>query len=413
MQAVINTKTLLSDGIISVDQAREIELRAREAMVQLVVNTVLFSGILAATSGIIFWLADAVAVAVLGAAMMLAGLLISRRNANVFEMFGQAATLIGAGLWVGGLGVELFTNHPDIAGISSLIIGVVMTVIAVFAFQRAAKYRFVLGAILIMTFALHLAGAGYLVEHHRVTGWWLASAYFYATLAIAALGTYIDVRFITALAIVPFAQMLAVSSDYSYASYVFYSKESTLSIVQMLGLIGLLMWLGSKLSERLRRHSATLTIMAFIVANMCALVGALWGDVVGEHIWGPLRPNYRDFHADGLSAAGTYAEARAHFEAAHDAFLATALVISDHAYAIIWAIALAAIAGMAAHKTMRGLFNTAITFGAIHAYTQAFESFHDEPLAYVIGGLAAIPLAWGMWRWNAQLALRTRDHSTI
>lgn len=44
------------------------------------------------------------------------------------------------------------------------------------------------------------------------------------------------------------------------------------------------------------------------------------------------------------------------------------------------------------------MFNTALTFAAIHAYTQLFESFGDEPLAYVIGGLAAIPLAWGLWR---------------
>ncbi len=29
-----------------------------------------------------------------------------------------------------------------------------------------------------------------------------------------------------------------------------------------------------------------------------------------------------------------------------------------------------------------------------------FENSADEPLAYVIGGLAAIPLAFGLWRLN-------------
>jgi hypothetical protein len=48
-----------------------------------------------------------------------------------------------------------------------------------------------------------------------------------------------------------------------------------------------------------------------------------------------------------------------------------------------------------------------MTFGGIHAYTQAFETFYDEPLAYVIGGLAAIPLAWGLWRLNDQFEART------
>ena len=60
----------------------------------------------------------------------------------------------------------------------------------------------------------------------------------------------------------------------------------------------------------------------------------------------------------------------------------------------------------AAHGANRGLFNTAMTFAAIHAYTQLFESFGDEPLVYVIGGLSAIPLAWGMWRANAYFTAR-------
>ncbi len=48
----------------------------------------------------------------------------------------------------------------------------------------------------------------------------------------------------------------------------------------------------------------------------------------------------------------------------------------------------------------RGLFNAGMTFAGIHGYTQMLESFSDEPLAYVIGGLAAIPLAFGLWRLN-------------
>ena len=52
------------------------------------------------------------------------------------------------------------------------------------------------------------------------------------------------------------------------------------------------------------------------------------------------------------------------------------------------------------------MFNTALTFAGIHAYTQLFETFGDEPLAYVIGGLAAIPLAWGLWRLDGWLSQR-------
>lgn len=130
--------------------------------------------------------------------------------------------------------------------------------------------------------------------------------------------------------------------------------------------------------------------MAFITANLCFLVGSLWGDVVGSDIWGPGRFRWQD-GADYDS-----------YSAARDAFAASALTISANVYSIVWAVVLVAAAAWAAQTNRRGVFNAAMTFGAIHAYTQAFETFYDEPLAYVIGGLAAIPLAWGLWRLNAR-----------
>lgn len=54
-------------------------------------------------------------------------------------------------------------------------------------------------------------------------------------------------------------------------------------------------------------------------------------------------------------------------------------------------------------RNRRGLFNAGMTFAGIHAYTQLFENFGDEPLAYVVGGLAAVPLAWGLWRLDGKL----------
>jgi hypothetical protein len=131
---------------------------------------------------------------------------------------------------------------------------------------------------------------------------------------------------------------------------------------------------------------------------MCALVGSLWGDVIGEHLWGP---DFFDFADAGDNEAQWAA-----YRAARDAFYDQATRISDDVYSILWAVALVAMIFWAAHRNIRGLFNTAMTFAAIHAYTQFFETFADEPLAYVIGGLAAIPLAWGLWRLNQRMAAR-------
>ena len=87
---------------------------------------------------------------------------------------------------------------------------------------------------------------------------------------------------------------------------------------------------------------------------------------------------------------------------AGDADLPGAIVPMLHAYVatITLAVGIFLAAFWSATTNRRGIFNAAMTFGGIHAYTQAFETFYDEPLAYVIGGLAAIPLAWGLWRLN-------------
>ena len=241
---------------------------------------------------------------------------------------------------------------------------------------------------MLMGIALHLGGVGVEMVDHQVTGLPRALLLFYAAALVAVAGWLTDVRLVTALAVVPFAQMLDTGTYYFHAAYVFYSPEPTLSLIQLGGLIALCLWAARRWPPRLGRHALIVMMLAFVVANLCALVGSLWGDVVGQTIWGPgrwSRSEYDDWEA---------------YQAARDAFEAQALVISEHVFSVLWAVVLIALAVWAAHSGRRGLFNAAMTFGAIHAYTQAFESFADEPLAYVIGGLLAIPLAWGVWRLN-------------
>ena len=72
MHVVADTDQLVADGVITQPQAEEIRARARDTMVTLAVNTLLCAGIIAATAGFIFWLADALSVAVLGGLMLAA-----------------------------------------------------------------------------------------------------------------------------------------------------------------------------------------------------------------------------------------------------------------------------------------------------------------------------------------------------
>ena len=146
-------------------------------------------------------------------------------------------------------------------------------------------------------------------------------------------------------------------------------------------------WAVARWSDRIGRHAGMLAIMAFVVANLTFLVGSLSGDVIGES-WASVEWSGKEWPQ---------------YEAMREAFRAASVEISAGAYAVTWARGLAAMAAWAAHRGKRGLFNAAMTFAAIHAYTQAFESFGADHLVFVIGGLAAVPLAWGMYQLDAKV----------
>ncbi|KAE9629324.1 hypothetical protein [Parasedimentitalea maritima] len=402
MIVLADTDALVADAIIPQAAQAEIELRSRKLMVAMAINAILCFGILSATGGFIFWLASALSVAIVGLLFLGIGVLILRADRSDFTFFGNASALIGAGMLIGGAGIELIDKYSDIAGWVLAPAGALVAALCVFALNKQKKTgRFVSGSILLMGLALHLIGLGFLLNQAAIDGALISIFYLYATLAIARAGWFIDVRLITALAIVPFAQALDTSTFYFHAAYVFYSPESTLSILQMLLLVLVLLFVVRTQSNQLSRHAMTLAAMAFIVANLCALVGSLWGDYLGETLWGNSR--YEDWDSSTYSS----------WYDARDAFRETAMFISANMYSVLWAIGLAGAISWFAHSNQRGLFNTAVTFACIHAYTQALESFHDEPLAYVIGGLAAIPLAWGLWRldgWLTARQLTQADH---
>ncbi len=391
MHVVADTTALVEDDVLTPEQARVIEERSRNVMITLAVNAILCFGIIAATAGFIFWLANAVAVAITGVLMLGAGLVVLARGGEAYRIFGNSATLIGAGMLMGGAAIELVDKYEEVAGWVMAPAGAVVTILGVWRWRSGAlSTGFVLGAVILMGLSMHLVGIELLVMQHQIGSPIRNMILFYYAVAVGLIGWMIDVRLVTAIAIVPFAQVLETGTAYFHAAYVFYSPEPTLTIVQMVILITVCLWLARSLPERDGRHLRILAVLGFIVANLCALVASLWGDVVGETIWGPGR--FRDGYADWES-----------YRAAREAFRDNALIIPDGAYAILWAIALAAMIIWASRRNQRGLFNASLTFAAIHGYTQMFESFQDEPLAYLLGGLAAIPLAWGVWRLNQRM----------
>lgn len=392
MPHVVDTEVLVAEAILTPEQAAIIAHRSRETMVALFVNAVLCVGIIAATLGLVLWLADALAVAMAGAVFLAIGAGVLMRGGAAYRMLGHASALIGAGMLISGTGIELVDKFAAIADWVMIPLGAVIAAGASYVFLRGRDVlRFSSGSVFLMGVAMHLFGVGFALD--PFDGWQTVVFSGYAAILIAMAGYFVNVRFVTALAIVPFAQMLSTGTGYFHAAYFFYSPESTLTILQMSALIGLGLWAASRFGDRLGRHAGILAIMAAVVGNLAFLVGSLWGDDVGLTLASGA-PQW----VQGMD----WAEYTEMSEAWKDQFLH----ISEHVFTVVWAVLLAGCAYWAALGNKRGLFNAAVTFGGIHAYTQLFETFSDEPLAWALGGLAAIPLAWGMWRLNAYLVER-------
>ena len=181
-----------------------------------------------------------------------------------------------------------------------------------------------------MGLAMHLTGVALLLAEHEIGSLAKSLIFLYAAGALGHTGWFVNVRLVTALAILPFAQPLDTGTYYFEAVYVFVSPEPTLSILRMAVLIGVTVSAARHWPERTARHARILAVMAFITANLCALVGSLFGDVIGETLWGPLREG----QPDGMDWDDWWEIV--------DAYHATAFTISETAFSVLWALALAA-----------------------------------------------------------------------
>lgn len=401
MHTIADTRRLVADGVISADQAKIIEARARQAMVSLIVNTLLCGGILVALVGIFEILDSPALIAGCGGVGLVLGVLILAYGGEMVRMFGNASVLIGAGILLYGISVELADQYENIAGAVMTVGGIAIMGVTAWALSlKGFSAQFVTGAILLMGVCVHISGLGYFFYTPSLSPLVNSILFLYISAIFVAAGWVTNVRLVTAFAIVPFFLMLYILDEARFnMNCVFVIPEKTLSLVQMSVLFIACIWISGRTNERIARHARTLAFMGFIVANICALSGSICGDIVGDYVWGPGSysvPYYNDRY-----------ETVEAWRLARDRFEESALIITSGVYTILWAIALVAFILWSAHKNMRALFNTAMLFAALNAFIQISVVLGDGPFAYIVYGLAAIPLAWGIWRLNLWLAKRT------
>lgn len=113
-------------------------------------------------------------------------------------------------------------------------------------------------------------------------------------------------------------------------------------------------WFSKNLSDGYDRLALSFSRMCVIHVNFGFWVGSLWGD----------------------SALGV------------------------HIFSVTWALALIAVGAWAVRTQRRFVVNTVTTFGAIHFYTQWFETMGASPGGVLMAGLITIGIALALWRYN-------------
>lgn len=394
MQWLVDIDQAVEDGVIDAGAGEALKARGREGMIGYAIGLGLCAGVAMVIGGAAFLLKDERALLALGAALAGLGFWALLRGGERWRIPANAAAIIGAALALGAAG---YLANKQLA--SPFLIGCLLGLPAAAAGywlnQPAAPpktapetspeaLRFFGGWLLLLGAACHVIGLLSVESDGRYA--WIAMHYVAAVTLCC--GVLLNVRFVTAAAIIPLAAALSSRTFYFHASYGVAIYEAALTILQMSVVALLALYISTRSTERFARHARITGQMAVIWTNMAFWIGSLWGDEVGKFLWGPRRQAYESFEA---------------WREANDAFLASALVIPDEAFAGLWALGLLCLGAWAAYAARRAVLNICVVFGAIHFYTQYFERLEATPGAFVVAGLIAILAAWGLRSINQRL----------
>ena len=209
----------------------------------------------------------------------------------------------------------------------------------------------------------------------------------FATGVMLAMALLFRSRFLAAFVPLGIGTIIGSGGAYWHASYGIFVQEATITILVFTALAAVLWWFGRKaLHADWSPMAIVAARMSFIVSNFGFWVGSLWGDHVGEFLFGPSK----ELRRENYSA----------WNDARIAFRETAPFIHEHVFAIGWAAFSIIAIALGRRIGNRFLEITGVVFLAINAFTQYFEFFEDEPWALIFGGIALVAIALGLVRWQ-------------
>jgi iron complex transport system permease protein len=271
-------------------------------------------------------------------------------------------------------GIVVLEPSPMVAAVLGFVLAAAGLALGIW---RAAGFGFLAGVLTVI---------GALVHCGAIIAWTDGNllAFAYAVLVFSASGIVLRHGFLVALAVFALAGLLGSSTGYWRGSYGLWIREATVTVIVFSLIVALAFAFGPRLKPAYARLARIAGLLAFVWVNFGFWVGSIFGD----------RPGFTWLHADLIygSNPNRWSLLR---ELRQGAFL-----IPDIFFAGAWAVALIGLGIWAALRNQRGMMNAVVVFGAIHFYTQWFEHMRTTPVTVIAGGIIAVAIAFGLWRYN-------------
>lgn len=243
------------------------------------------------------------------------------------------------------------------ASATAIVIGLLVLIAGMALLRNGSEQWRVLSNICILIGAL-MTGGGIVAAFEGSLISILAVVAIFSVAAMLARSTLLAV-----LATLMLSASLGAKTGYFHASYFLVIQEPTITVVLFSLLAMGLYQLSKKLSSEYERLAIASARAGVFLVNLGFWVGSLWGE----------------------------------------RFASNEVLISDHVFSLLWAVALIGAAIWSWKRNRRWVLNTVATFGGIHFYTQWFENLGASPETVLLAGLLALGCAVGLRRVNHQM----------
>jgi len=276
--------------------------------------------------------------------------------------------LIGFGVVAIAAGAVALVPTP----LTAVTLGLALTAAGFAVLVSRVKQWDVLGQICLVIGALMFCGGVIAFGEGSLAAMLIVTAVL-ALIAAAARSSLL-----TVLAVLAASACLGAKAGYAHAMYSLAIFEPTLTIVLFSALAFAAYQVSKRLPADYERIALAAVRTAILLVNFGFWIGSLWGD-----------PLFLLSRMAGKARAAPRLED---------------VVIPHTVFSIAWAVVLIAAALWAMRINRRWLVNVAAIFGAIHFYTQWFETLGATPVSVLLGGLMMLAIALALWAFNRRPA---------